>query len=275
MTALLRHRFWAIRAYGNNYKFRHGITELGLSYVLGVQGTTTVWKPGQGPLPPKSLTGRGRTPTRMQRNKNTSTGFGQATGPLVVSPALEERLLARRHLRDPAFPFRRSSHSSRSSGSRAPLAASERVVVGRVGPRPHPNRSGTGSPLLGPIPRFPIWPVRPNSAGSSNATIRNSSRNSVWDTTKVAAGVDFTIMAPYVLPLMGSWSPSGAVFPPLHLSSMLDYPSPNSPNTSNPAEPRIRPERHNPCSIATLRIRIARFLIQQLPRCPFCGPLRL
>ena len=56
-------------AYGNNYKFRHGITELGLSYVLGVQGTTTVWKPGQGPLPPKSLTGRGRTPTRMQRNK--------------------------------------------------------------------------------------------------------------------------------------------------------------------------------------------------------------
>ncbi len=76
-------------------------------------------------------------------------------------------------------------------------------------------------------------------------------------------------------PLMGSWSPSGAVFPPLHLSSMLDYPSPNSPNTSNPAEPRIRPERHNPCSIATLRIRIARFLIQQLPRCPFCGPLRL
>ena len=37
--------------------------------LLGVQGTTTVWKPGQGPLPPKSLTGRGRTPTRMQRNK--------------------------------------------------------------------------------------------------------------------------------------------------------------------------------------------------------------
>ena len=55
-------------AYGNNYKFRHGITELGLRYVLGVQGATTVWQPGQGPLPPKSL-GRGRPPTRMRRNK--------------------------------------------------------------------------------------------------------------------------------------------------------------------------------------------------------------
>ena len=56
-------------AYGNNYQFRHRITELGLDYVLGVQGTTTVWQPGQGPLPPKSLTRHGRRPTRMRRDK--------------------------------------------------------------------------------------------------------------------------------------------------------------------------------------------------------------
>ena len=207
--------------------------------------------------------------------QETSTGFGQATGPLVVSPALEERLLARRHLRDPAFPFRRSSHSSRSSGSRAPLAASERVVVGRVAQ----DRIRT-DPVLALHSWGPYLAFRSGRSGQTALDHRTrlsgtQAGTRSGDTTKVAAGVDFTIMAPYVLPLMGSWSPSGAVFPPLHLSSMLDYPSPNSPNTSNPAEPRIRPERHNPCSIATLRIRIARFLIQQLPRCPFCGPLRL
>ena len=33
---------------------------------------------------------------------------------------------------------------------------------------------------------------------------------------------------------------------------------------------RTRAERHNPHSIATLRIRIARIRLHQLPRCPFC-----
>ena len=34
---------------------------------------------------------------------------------------------------------------------------------------------------------------------------------------------------------------------------------------------RVRGERHNPISIATLRITIARYLLAQLPCCPFCG----
>ena len=38
---------------------------------------------------------------------------------------------------------------------------------------------------------------------------------------------------------------------------------------------RVRAERHNPNSIATLRIRLARFLIKQLTCCPFCCSPRL
>jgi hypothetical protein len=38
---------------------------------------------------------------------------------------------------------------------------------------------------------------------------------------------------------------------------------------------RLRPERHNPVSITTIRIAIATALIRQLPCCPFCGPKRL
>jgi hypothetical protein len=45
--------------------------------------------------------------------------------------------------------------------------------------------------------------------------------------------------------------------------------------TSGPAARRIRAERHNPHSIATLRIRLARFLLKQLRCCPFCCIRRL
>jgi hypothetical protein len=55
---------------------------------------------------------------------------------------------------------------------------------------------------------------------------------------------------------------------------ILDYQSPNSRLTSSP-EARIRPERHNPHSIATLRIILARSLLRQLCQCPFCGVHRL
>ena len=38
--------------YGVDGRFRSGITELGLEYVVGVQSSATVWEPGTDPLPP-------------------------------------------------------------------------------------------------------------------------------------------------------------------------------------------------------------------------------
>ena len=52
---------------------------------------------------------------------------------------------------------------------------------------------------------------------------------------------------------------------------MLDYQPRGRSRTSARAGRRIRPERHNPTSIATLRIAIAQQLLGQLPQCPFCG----
>jgi len=53
--------------YGIHTAFRTGITELGLGYVVGVQSSTSLWPPGAGPLPPKPWSGRGRPPSRVQR----------------------------------------------------------------------------------------------------------------------------------------------------------------------------------------------------------------
>jgi SRSO17 transposase len=57
-------------AYGNDSGFRKAITELGLDYMLGVQSSTTVWKPGKGPLEPKPWTGKGRPTSLLRRSKN-------------------------------------------------------------------------------------------------------------------------------------------------------------------------------------------------------------
>src|SRR6266849_10347950 len=53
-------------AYGNDTGFRDGITELGLLYVVGIQSSVSVWKPGQAPLPKRKWKGIGR-PTKLLR----------------------------------------------------------------------------------------------------------------------------------------------------------------------------------------------------------------
>jgi SRSO17 transposase len=58
--------------YGVDGAFRAGISALGLDYVVGVQPQTTVWRPGEGPLPPKPWSGKGRPTSRMRRNPEHS-----------------------------------------------------------------------------------------------------------------------------------------------------------------------------------------------------------
>jgi SRSO17 transposase len=55
--------------YGNGTPFRTALSQLGLTYMVGIESSTTVWQPGQQPLPaPPRKPGRGATPKRLQRN---------------------------------------------------------------------------------------------------------------------------------------------------------------------------------------------------------------
>jgi SRSO17 transposase len=54
--------------YGNDSAWRAGLGELGLTYAVGIQGSTTVWRPGEAPLPPPPWSGRGRPPKRVRRD---------------------------------------------------------------------------------------------------------------------------------------------------------------------------------------------------------------
>jgi SRSO17 transposase len=55
-------------AYGNEFQFRQGLTDLGRPYLVGVASTTTVWAPGEQPLPATRWSGRGRPTTLLRRS---------------------------------------------------------------------------------------------------------------------------------------------------------------------------------------------------------------
>jgi SRSO17 transposase len=54
--------------YGNDTDFRDGVTALGLPYVAGIQGSTSLWPPGTAPPPARPWSGRGRPPKRLRRD---------------------------------------------------------------------------------------------------------------------------------------------------------------------------------------------------------------
>ena len=54
--------------YGIDTAFRSGLTAMGLSYIVGIQSSTSLWSPGMEPLPPKAWSGRGRPPSLVRRD---------------------------------------------------------------------------------------------------------------------------------------------------------------------------------------------------------------
>jgi SRSO17 transposase len=55
--------------YGNDTRFREGVTALGLRYAVAIQAHTTVWPEGQTPLAPKAYKGTGRPPKLLRRDE--------------------------------------------------------------------------------------------------------------------------------------------------------------------------------------------------------------
>jgi SRSO17 transposase len=60
------HCVLADAGYGTDTAFRERLSELGLSYVVGVTGQVHVWPPGHAALPPQAYSGRGNVPTRQR-----------------------------------------------------------------------------------------------------------------------------------------------------------------------------------------------------------------
>ncbi len=52
------------------FELRQGLTARGLLYGVGVTRQTSVWRPGEGPLPPTEWNGTGRPPTLLRRSQD-------------------------------------------------------------------------------------------------------------------------------------------------------------------------------------------------------------
>ena len=178
--------------YGADGAFRSAVTASGLTYVVGVQSTLSVWPPGVEPLPPKPWSGA----KKSRRN----TGFR---------------------------PCPKTSLSTFSS-------------------------------------------TRPNCAGASSATTRNSKANSASPISKGEAGADSITTPSSASPPTVFSSANERRFPPQAPGSAkcLAYPC-----VPNPEAPPIRPERHVENSIATIRRQLTIALARTLMRCPCCQAL--
>lgn len=56
--------------YGIDTAFRIGLRAMNFDYAVGVQSSTSLWPPGQGPLPPKPWSGKGRPPSLYRRDRD-------------------------------------------------------------------------------------------------------------------------------------------------------------------------------------------------------------
>ena len=102
--------------YGNGTQFRTALTQLGLNYVVGIESSTTVWGPGQQPLPaPPRKPGRGATPKRLQRNADHQPISVKQLALGLPSSAWKEIALAARQSGNVALSFRRCPGASCSS----------------------------------------------------------------------------------------------------------------------------------------------------------------
>jgi SRSO17 transposase len=55
-------------AYGVDTAFRDRLTQLGLTYMVGLTGAVSLWPQGSAPLPPKPWSGNGRPPKLLRRD---------------------------------------------------------------------------------------------------------------------------------------------------------------------------------------------------------------
>ena len=255
--------------YGTDTALRGSITELGLSYVAGILPQTSVWALGTGPRPPKKWSGNGRPPKLLRRDskhrpisaRKLAIGLpAHAWHKITWREGTAERLSSR-FARVRVRPAHRDYRLAESrpeewlliewpEGEEAPTKYWLSTLPSNIGFR-----------------QFSIWS---SCAGALSVTTTTSNRRLALVTSRGGVGAAFTITQHCASPLTDSWSRSEKPFPP------QKQPPPKSsrkllfPKIIGRGDPPLRPERHVPNSIATVRRRLSAALVSTLSRCPCC-----
>jgi hypothetical protein len=260
--------------YGHNTQFRTSLTQLGLHYIGGIETTTSVWERGQQPLPaPPRKPGRGATPTRLQRNADHQ--------PLSV------KQLAL------GLPSSAWKDIGWRPGSQGTLRS--RFAAVRVRPAHRDEKRTEPRPEEWLLIEWPKEAPEPTKYWLSNLPVTTSLKSLAklakhrwvierdYEELKQELGLGhyegrswrgFHHHATLCIAAYGFLIAERNRFSPPPAPAMLDYQPRSRRRTSAHEGRRVRPERHNPHSITTLRIALARQLLGQLSHCPFCGASR-
>ena len=257
-------------AYGINTEFRDGVTELGLQYVVGVQSTMTVWEPGKQPLRAKPRGKIGRPPQRLQRTKDHQ-------------PVSVKQLAM-------SLPSTAFKNITWREGTDRKLRSRFAVVRVRAAYRDYEKVEPYGEEwLLIEWPRgekepTKYWASTLPPTATLKALVKMAKHRWIierdYEELKQELGLGhfegrnwrgFHHHATLCIAAYGFLEPSGAFFPPPPAPVTLDSLPPGQRRIFSHGVGRVRPERHNPYSIATIRITLARELLKRLPQCPFCG----
>src|SRR5215203_3680015 len=255
--------------YGSDTQLRTDVTALGLSYIAGILSNTSVWAQGTAPLPPKPWSGRGRPPTLMRRD-----GEHQPTSVKALALALEQAAWAEITWREGTA----DRLTSRFATVRVRAAHRDYWLS-----EPRPEEW-----LLIEWPEGEKEPTKywlstlPEDIGFARLVERAKLRWRIerdYQELKQELGLGhyegrgwrgFHHHATLCIAAYGFLIAERVRIPPQDLpprsAKRLAF-----PRVIDPAAPPIRPERHVPNSIATMRRRLTVALAQSLERCPCCA----
>ncbi len=259
--------------YGTDTKFRSELTKLEMTYVVGVQSTTSVWKPGEEPKPAPARKGNTGRPRKTASTRcEQPAGLGERTCAVTTCRNLEE--------------------SDVEARGEAENWVKSRFVAIRVRPahrdywrsQPHPEEWLLIEwPAGEPEPAQYWLSTLPSDIGLRELVHLAKHRWIIerdYQELKQELGLGhyegrgwrgFHHHATLCIAAYGFLVAERNRFSPSAHVGNLGLPTPNRRPTSGRVVRRVRPERHNPRSITTLRMVLARHLIGGIAQCPFCG----
>ena len=255
--------------YGTDTALRGSITALGLSYVAGIQPQTSVWAPGTGPRPPKKWSGNGRPPKLLRRDskhrpisaKKLAIGLpSHAWHKITWREGTAERLSSR-FARVRVRPAHRDYWLAESrpeewlliewpAGEEAPTKYWLSTLPANIGFRQFVD-----------IVKL-RWRIERDYHELKQEVGLGHFEGRSWrgfhhHATLCIAAYGFLVSERETIPPQKQPAPS--------CSRKLQF-----PKLIDRGDPPLRPERHVPNSIATVRRRLNAALVSTLSRCPCC-----
>lgn len=255
--------------YGNEAWFREALTALDLPYVLGVNRATTVWRPGEGPLPPKPWSGRGQPPKRLRRDRNH-----QPVSVLSLAQGLPEKAWKNVAWREGV---KRRLRSRFAALRVRPAHRDEK----RTEPRPEEW-------LLiewpkGEAEAVKYWLATLPAETKLRDLVRLAKHRWIierdYEELKQELGLGhfegrgwrgFHHHATLCIAAYGFLVAERSRFSPPPAPVDWNYPSPKPCRISGRGVLPVRTARHHPWAIATLHMTVAQVLLRRLKGCPYC-----